>query len=332
MTRLVTLIAAAALSAAPTGPADATPASALDPPPVVRVMPLGDSITYGTGSCDGDGYRGPLLGLVAAQSRYAVDLVGSQQGGTMADPDNEGHPGYTISQIASGVDGWLAAAHPDVVLLHIGINDLLGGTDGATAADLARRLLDRIYADRPGVTVIMQGLIPTTPGWNPKPDQPPIQAIAGYNGRLRQLQPAEQQQGRRFSYVDAPSLDPGTQLPDGVHPDDAGYALLARNFFAPLDQAFSAGWFTGGPARPHPSAPIGTVHLADIRPDGALQNAEGDCAARSWSRWSPTGRDGVTEATSAAAYSIGRWSGCFQAAVPGGHRRLRQVTGRQVRP
>ena len=39
------------------------------------------------------------------------------------DPDNEGHPGWTSTQIANHVYGFLTANPADIVLLHIGTND-----------------------------------------------------------------------------------------------------------------------------------------------------------------------------------------------------------------
>ncbi|MFC5188099.1 GDSL-type esterase/lipase family protein [Actinomadura harenae] len=136
--------------------------------PPLRVMPLGDSITAGYGSSTQAGYRLPLWNLLAGKSSYTVDYVGSWQSPGVADPDNEGHGEARISDIRSSIDGWLNAANPDVVLLHIGINDLdhdrapdkqAAATRASTAfTDLA----ERIFSDRPGVTVLVQGLIPTT--------------------------------------------------------------------------------------------------------------------------------------------------------------------------
>ncbi|MFC6596186.1 GDSL-type esterase/lipase family protein [Kitasatospora paranensis] len=286
-------------------PAQAATASA----PTVRVLPLGDSITFGQGSCTGGGYRQPLSALTAGHSGYAVDFVGGRQHGAMTDPEHEGHPGDTIDQIRAGVDGWLASSRPDVVLLHIGINDLNQNLDQAHAADRATQLIDRIFTDRPNVTVVMQGLIPTTPGWW---NQDLSQPVAQYNGRLRQLEATEQQAGRHFRFVDAPALTPANradathpaQMTDGLHPNDAGYSLLAQNFHTALDEAYAAGWFSGG--SPSASSPwAGTVHLANVTPDGSVHNTEGNYTARSWAGWSDLGGiAGTKEVAAAATYSV----------------------------
>ncbi|MFY0576549.1 SGNH/GDSL hydrolase family protein [Cystobacter fuscus] len=142
-----------------------TSASASAAVPTVRVMPLGDSITWGVGSATTSSYRRPLANLLANQSRYAVSFVGSQASGNLPDLSNEGHSGYTIDQIRAGIDDWMAGARPDVVLLHIGINDLNRGIDVPNAPNRLKALVDRIFADKHGVTVLVLGLIPTTPAW-----------------------------------------------------------------------------------------------------------------------------------------------------------------------
>lgn len=197
-------------------------------PTTLRVMPLGDSITWGKGSPGHSAYRAELWRLVAGQNRYTVRFVGSQRSGQLPEPQNEGHSGYTIGRIRAGVDRWTAAAGPDVVLLHIGINDLHRRIDPAHAPVRLAGLIDRIYADRPGVSVVLLGLIPTTPH---------LQAqAAAYNRRAAALQRVERMRGRAFWYVEPPKLT-RAQMADSLHPNDAGYAAIARAFFPALSAA-----------------------------------------------------------------------------------------------
>src|SRR5439155_9431122 len=113
MRRFVAIVLAAVVSAA----LPAVPAHAAVGTRPVRVMPLGDSITFGVGSSTGSSYRAALWDRLVGQAGYAVDYVGSQRSGALPDTDNEGHSGWRIDQIASNVDGWLATYQPDVVLL-----------------------------------------------------------------------------------------------------------------------------------------------------------------------------------------------------------------------
>ena len=59
----------------------------------LRILPLGSSITYGTQSVDGNGYR---LNLLKHLSGTKVEYIGSVRNGEMADNYNEGHPGYRV--------------------------------------------------------------------------------------------------------------------------------------------------------------------------------------------------------------------------------------------
>ncbi len=129
----------------------------------LKIMPLGDSITYGDGDPRHGGYRN-LLGTLLASDGYLIDFVGSQQSGedVLSDPDNEGHPGWRIPNIKQGIDsdGWLETYQPDIILLHIGSNDLRYGNE-AYAPDNLSALLDDILMRLPDTHIIVAQIIPT---------------------------------------------------------------------------------------------------------------------------------------------------------------------------
>ena len=124
----------ARLLAAPAVRAAAVRARSRRPPCPRRLMPLGDSITWGVGSPSGNSYRGFLWNQLTADG-HALDFVGSGRNGTMSDPDNEGHSGWRIDQIAGIADSVLARYRPNVVTLEIGTNDLNGNYQVPTATD-----------------------------------------------------------------------------------------------------------------------------------------------------------------------------------------------------
>ena len=70
----------------------------------LRILPLGDSITYDFKSSDGNGYRNYLDELLSGNT---VDFIGSENSGNMTDNNNEGHGGAEISNIASFATGSL---------------------------------------------------------------------------------------------------------------------------------------------------------------------------------------------------------------------------------
>jgi lysophospholipase L1-like esterase len=128
----------------------------------IKIMPLGDSITYGTPHPRYGGYRHALWTLLNGDG-FRVNFVGSQHSGdgVIPDPNNEGHPGWTIPQIKNGVDrnGWLEKTRPDVILLHIGTNDIRYGYVQSAPSYLTA-LLDDILARLPRAHVIVAQIIP----------------------------------------------------------------------------------------------------------------------------------------------------------------------------
>ena len=108
------------------------PVEAGRPPYTIKIMPLGDSITYGytDGSLTNDfsvAYRQKLY-LDLVKLGYKVDFVGSLLSGQSATPffdyDHEGHPGYEKHEVANKIFDWLTQNPADIVLLHIGTNNI----------------------------------------------------------------------------------------------------------------------------------------------------------------------------------------------------------------
>ncbi|MEU3903303.1 SGNH/GDSL hydrolase family protein [Streptomyces goshikiensis] len=214
------LALAALLAIAGCDPSTPAPCEASPEPPkqILRIMPLGDSITAGGGSSTGAGYRLPLWDLLTARGEQ-VDFVGSARSGTFADPDHEGHSGYMVNELRARIDDWIAAAHPDVILLHAGINDVkYGERDGAEDRLLA--LVDRIHTDKPDAIVYVMGLIPTTGGLEGQ--------TAAFNAVTRDAAASH-----RFFWVEPPALT-ADELPDRLHPNDASYQRMANAFSGAL--------------------------------------------------------------------------------------------------
>ncbi|MBE8472260.1 ricin-type beta-trefoil lectin domain protein [Streptomyces justiciae] len=225
---LLTLVATT-LGVTATG---ATPASAAPNTPL-RVMPLGDSITWGVGSSTGNGYRGPLFNRLAADG-HPLDFVGTVRGGSMSDPDNEGHSGYRIDQIASLADASLTRYRPNVVTLHIGTNDLNGNYQPSTAADRLRSLVNQVTAAAPDATVLVASLVVSTSGSEE-------QYRAAYNQATRQIVSDAQAAGKHVAFVDMGGLTTA-DLADTLHPNDAGYQKMADAFHRGVQSADNAGW------------------------------------------------------------------------------------------
>jgi lysophospholipase L1-like esterase len=192
-------------------------------------MPLGDSITMGAGSSDGSGYRADLHRSLTTAG-WDVNFVGSQRSGAGPDQDHEGHSGWTMTQIGQHLDDWLRAAHPDVILLHAGTNDLRTPESAAFAPQVLTRLLARIALDRPAAEVFVAKII----GNRDLGDGATRQRRADvYNAQVPAIVAAA---GPRFHLVDQSAVRGRGELADKLHPNDTGYREMARAWFEALQQ------------------------------------------------------------------------------------------------
>ena len=104
----------------------------------IKIMLLGDSITEGEGDdTEQSGYRSRLFDLLE-NAGYNFDFVGTQSSGTSYtsnsnfDQHHEGHGGLEVGPpsdlskptMLDNVDSYLSSNLPDIVLLHMGTNDL----------------------------------------------------------------------------------------------------------------------------------------------------------------------------------------------------------------
>ena len=221
----------------------------------LRIMPLGDSITWGTGSSTEAGYRVRLYTDLQGHGN-TVDFVGSLRSGP-APNAHEGHPSWKIADIAGIADSVLATHRPNVVLLHLGTNDMAGNIDPAGAPARLGGLIDQIFAASPDVTLLVSTIVPS--GF------PGIQArIAAYNQAVPGVVAARQQAGKHVGLVDMGQVTVA-DVPDGLHPNDIGYDKMAMAFYDELRFLAAIGWIkppTGGSSHEGPVQgwfPQGTI-------------------------------------------------------------------------
>lgn len=187
----------------------------------IRVMPLGDSLTYGVGSSTGGGYRLPLWNDLLAEGEH-ITYVGSRQNGPSGfDPANEGHPGWRIDQIADKVVGWLNTYQPQIILLHIGTNDILQNDDLENAPARLSSLIDQITSTAPNAMLLVAQIIPLNSGLNSR--------IIAYNAAIPGIVQFDASKGKHVQNVDIYDAVPVTALSvDTIHPTDRGYDLMAN--------------------------------------------------------------------------------------------------------
>ena len=141
----------------------------------VRVMPLGDSIT--------DDYTRYQTWQKMVEAGYTVDFVGTQTSiplsregntpdvnGLPFDQDHEGHSAWAASDMLAGhddhpvegnIEDWVQQVDADVVLLHIGTNDIGRlGTDPRLVVDRTSRIVFQIQQAMPDATIFVAQITP----------------------------------------------------------------------------------------------------------------------------------------------------------------------------
>ncbi|MCJ1262337.1 hypothetical protein MMC22_002207 [Lobaria immixta] len=199
----------------------------------LRIMPLGASITYGTGSSDGNGYRLPLAEKLAGTK---LRFIGSVQSGDMSDNYNEGHPGAVISEIANFARASLGD-RPNVILLHVGTNDLASDEPLEKIEDAPERLgglIDELVSVCPDATILVAQLIHAQ---NPLYEN----RIQKFNTQVPEVVAKRANASSRVMVAD---MRPITKeyLTDGIHPTDVGYKMMGDIWFNGIQAAYAKGW------------------------------------------------------------------------------------------
>lgn len=208
-------------------------ASAADPVPL-RILCVGDSITQGVGGGAGQGgYRGTLRSLLVNEG-FIVDFIGTSvvDSNAIPDPQHEGHSGWRIDEIASNINGWLAAIpNPDVILLHIGTNDFGQNNNTATAINRLDALITQITTQRPLARLIVTNLL--------EREEPRNAAIQSkFNPFVQGIVTAQANAGKLVSFFDMRPIVPLADMPDLLHPNQTGYNKMAAGWFTAIDAFF----------------------------------------------------------------------------------------------
>lgn len=255
-------------------------------PAQTRIMPLGDSITWGFNIPGG--YRDPLRAALAGDG-FTFTFVGSQQANataaltSAAQAAHEGHNGYRIADITANLSandgkpdsnggGWLTGSMPPAaILLHIGTNDALQQHETATMGGRLTTLLDTIFAIRPDARVLVATIIPIL-------DPTKNAAVLAYNDAIEnEIVPAQRALGRQVvlvdqyaNFVDAGGAVIAARLPGGSHPDQAGYNAMAATWAAALEVVLPLTFAQWRTRRFTPT------HLADEAVSGFAADWDGD--------------------------------------------------------
>lgn len=220
---------------------------------VIRVMPFGDSLTWGTtAEIPPDpqtgtttlwiGWRKAVYDALAAAG-WSVDFVGdnnSDGGGVLADGDGAFFGGRTIANHKSRVPTLISTYRPRIITLLAGIPDAAIGTPNM--AEQLEDLLATIHQHDPtAYTLLATTPVPVAPveEWAP--------AIVALNDAMPAIVSRRQAAGQRITLV---AMPPGVaQSSDGFHPSTAGYQQMAAAWTTALTALLDASFLCEHAAR-----------------------------------------------------------------------------------
>ncbi len=213
------------------------PSSGTEP---VRILPLGDSITHGyySGVSVYNSYRKELKNLLDGGG-FDTDFSGSLEDGDFPDNQHEGHDGWfadddtSTNTIISHVMTWMAGSEADVVLLHVGTNDII--EHGAHAAEVSG-ILDEIFTANSNATVVLALIISVADNYkNLGPD------ISAFNSNVNAMAQMRIANGDDIIVVDMENgagIDyTSSDMASAYHPSQIGYDKMATNWFPAVTNA-----------------------------------------------------------------------------------------------
>lgn len=254
-----------------------------------NIMPMGDSITE---AFSGHASYRYWLWNSLADAGYTANFAGIGAGVSDGPPllpgydtDHEGFSGWRADDMLAHVQdaGWKNFAlmpqnKPDIVLLHIGSNDVEQGQSNSTTRDEIGKIIDALRAINPNVKILLARLVPETGI-----------SMSGLNSLLPALVSAKTTSRSPVILVDqSGGFSSAADTYDGVHPNEAGEKKMAAKWLAALKPLLPApvaqpeGTYLDTPAVPMTKVinPIGPVEYelsngSDGQYDGQMLSLRG---------------------------------------------------------
>jgi hypothetical protein len=217
----------------------------------VRIMPLGDSNT------ERRGYR-RWLSLALRDEGFEKQFVGSRRdqcdGPCEHAAQHSGRSGWRPSDFLPVLPGWLRRSDPDVILMHVGTNEL--------DLDSVAKILGIIRRHDPGIVVLLARII------NQQVYHPETSA---FNNAVAALAETRIGAGERIRIVDIESaLSYPDDMDDLLHPNRSGFRKMSDAWLRELRTFLPAcletpPQFIGGPAT---DTPPGSPYLDYVTASG----------------------------------------------------------------
>jgi hypothetical protein len=178
------------------------------------------------------GYRTDLWKRLVQDDGDKIDFVGSLYSGPaeLGDRNNEGHIGWTMPELDIYVVNWMRLYQPDIVLLHIGTNDLDHGATAPVMTQSLIKLVGDIYVGKPDTYVVLASLIPTSHGNQ--------EAWANFNASVPGVAAIYRGQGRKIISIDMSQALTTNDLVDGLHPNSIGNSKMTAVWYPTITSIY----------------------------------------------------------------------------------------------
>jgi acyl-CoA thioesterase I len=176
------------------------------------ILALWDSLTAGYQLPPEESYAAQLEALLTADGyNYRVQ--------------NAGVSGDTTAQLLARLDWALGEASnpPVLVIVEIGANDAFQGVDPAVTRANIRSIVERIQSRK--IPILLTGM------------KAPLNLGSAYRSQFESIYQDVEEEfkiARMEFFLEGVAAVPSLNLPDGIHPTRAGYAIVAANVLAEL--------------------------------------------------------------------------------------------------
>lgn len=205
-------------------------------PAQLRILPLGDSITNGFPYS----YRYFLYNLLT-NSGHNFNFVGSQNSNPASYPGvwdtrHEGHNGASSRGIDVSLNSWLLTYKADIVLIHLGTNDVSYSIKNPASftmtLDHMDSIINKLRLDNPIVRIYLAKIIP--PGSGLTPSDQYSKLTLQWNQGIQTLADQKSTSVSPIYIVDMNTGFGDSDLTDGIHPTEAAAEKMAQRWFNAL--------------------------------------------------------------------------------------------------
>lgn len=206
----------------------------------ISIMPLGDSISGSTGC-----WRSLLWNQLADAGYENLDFVGKREGPECDDEyddDSRAYSGFEATGIAEDelLYGWLKRDPADIMLVHLGSNDIRRGDTTEEILKGLSMLVDQMRQVNANMVIVIAQIIPMTEAPMDKACEHCPSQVEELNSMIPGWAEGHQSVESPLIVVDQyEGFDVDEDTYDGLHTDGSGAQKMADKWFEALEHVLA---------------------------------------------------------------------------------------------